>query len=455
MQIPFTNVDVHLKQVRFEDLHEVEKKTLSFFFPGYASKGFSLNEIASGMLKPRQEEGSTVSQDDTMPRRFAGDLTLPRSRYHTVCRDETGDDGGTLLKELRAYSKPEECGYVLTIDSTGTDSEAEKVRSMLQPHVKAIFCIPQDIPRFPSFYGALVGLNRHQPTGLIGVIPLTVTRQTIDKVIDLRRPEVQTWFTTTLTRLHDPATRKACFPVAGPLTDFTRLLPALLSQGLGDPRRVTQIAGVWLRNIGTNAVIFPSARSNAMTRFVDGKLVDFAGWNLVDYRQTPKPQISSAIDLSPEWESYPQQSSSLPQTEGEKAPTIVYDRTRISQNIDGPDKGSLTIEGIAEQRETFYQVGVWMHFARRISATFPNLEIPRLHQLMMDISTGPSGLETGRLALLASFCYGALFAAPQSRQALLDLGRQLEGRNEKERAGLISRYVAFCDSLGTPRPPLN
>ena len=44
-----------------------------------------------------------VIHEDRLPRRYDGDRTLPHGRYHTVCRDAEGDDGGTLGRELKFY----------------------------------------------------------------------------------------------------------------------------------------------------------------------------------------------------------------------------------------------------------------------------------------------------------------------------------------------------------------
>lgn len=44
---------------------------------------------------------------------------------------------------------------------------------------------------------------------------------------------------------------------------------------------------MWLRTLGADALIFPSTRVDAFAEFIDGRLVDHGGWNLVDYRNAP------------------------------------------------------------------------------------------------------------------------------------------------------------------------
>jgi len=69
------------------------------------------------------------------------------------------------------------------------------------------------------------------------------------------------------------------------------MLPTLMDLELGGCP-TTDAIGSWMRTNGlVNALIFPSSRSDAMTFIQDGKLANFSGWNLVDYRKA-KPITS-------------------------------------------------------------------------------------------------------------------------------------------------------------------
>src|SRR5262249_44262578 len=105
---PFEKKTLFLKQVRLADLDETEKIALHFFFPRYHDGiGFQKAELSDRhLLKPLERHGFTVVRDHNQARRYAGDSSLPRSSYFTVCRNEKGDDGGLLLRELKTYSKP-------------------------------------------------------------------------------------------------------------------------------------------------------------------------------------------------------------------------------------------------------------------------------------------------------------------------------------------------------------
>src|ERR1700716_2749646 len=57
----------------------------------------------------------------------------------------------------------------------------------------------------------------------------------------------------------------------------------MMHPGLGGTD-VTHAIGSWMRSSGVNAFIYPSPRSDASSTIKNGELVDWHGWNLVDYR---------------------------------------------------------------------------------------------------------------------------------------------------------------------------
>ena len=119
------------------------------------------------------------------------------------------------------------------------------------------------------------------------IIPIQVVEITFDRLIDLRMPATRQWFVTEFTRLKNIDPPFPVFPFAGPLDDFKDLLPTLLSQGLGGGNGPTQVAGYWLRRLGAEALIFPSARVDVSVSILNGELQDWYGWNLggTDHRR--------------------------------------------------------------------------------------------------------------------------------------------------------------------------
>jgi hypothetical protein len=453
MNIPFTTEELILKQVRFEKLEPLEKDNLQFFFPGYSGKGFSPAAPGDGYLeKVLIDKGFKVFRDDNVPRRYAGDFSLPRSRYHTVCRNLSGDDGGTIINELRAYSSPNESGYVVVVDSTGSDEASTKIRSFLKPGAKAILCLPRDTSNFPSPYAHFVGVDRtQQPGQLAAVIPLAVTKQRIERLIDLRKPDVQTWFTRELTNLREPVNNEPCFPLAGPLDDFSKLLPTLLAQSVGDNRKATQVAGLWLRRIGANALIFPSARSNTFTQFLNGDLIDWVGWNLVDYRGAPAPEKAGHIDLSPEWDQYPTYGHynlsrlASDNTVSDEVAPFLYERVRISNIERGPEAGSLRIEGLEEEREHFRGFQIWMHFLEQIRKKYAAIDADRLlHASLTLVASKDGKVDIAGLSQVAQrFCF-AILGEPDDKEMLRYIAAYFEKAGDKRTATAIARLLHVC-----------
>lgn len=70
------------------------------------------------------------------------------------------------------------------------------------------------------------------------------------------------------------------------------MLPTLVSQDLGGTLG-TDVIGAYLRSVGAEALIYPSARCNVEVEIRDKQLAGFHGWNLVDYRD-------AAIDSLPD-----------------------------------------------------------------------------------------------------------------------------------------------------------
>jgi hypothetical protein len=58
--------------------------------------------------------------------------------------------------------------------------------------------------------------------------------------------------------------------------------------------------GRWFRQIGANALIYPSARTDVECILHNGKVTLSRGWNLVDYRGAPEPDQAARIIMAPD-----------------------------------------------------------------------------------------------------------------------------------------------------------
>jgi len=167
-------------------------------------------------------------------RRFAGgDGRLPRSCYSSVCLDSQGDDGGTLNRELMAYSHPAIPGGVFVGDSTDT-----RLNSVLGHPVGVLpgYCALYVLLAAPernvdkNIFNAVYRETLEHNGGLgaqryLFIIETRVDYVEIENVIDLRLPSTQKWFLDHFrngdgAHLIKPNGQKNC--------DFTSMLPTLM-----------------------------------------------------------------------------------------------------------------------------------------------------------------------------------------------------------------------------------
>jgi hypothetical protein len=77
--------------------------------------------------------------------------------------------------------------------------------------------------------------------------------------------------------------------------NFLGILPFLISEFRGGSP-ITDALGRWFRMLGADALIYPSARTNAVDCIFAGKLM-WRGWNLVDYRNAGEPECLRRLVL--------------------------------------------------------------------------------------------------------------------------------------------------------------
>ena len=215
-------------------------------------------------------------------RRFAGDFTLSRGSYYSVCNDEYGNDQGTLVGELSAYRVPALTGEIFVYDLVMPD-QAE----LLHEHCDApagfvVELRPTEKGPNPValklFQANLISLD--QPTlPFMIFMPLAIERFEVPRVLDLRQLEAQQWLTRFLPEGNDILS----MPNARKLESFKEMLPSFLTPDRGGSD-LTNSIGFLLRKSGVNGLVFPSARSDVKCEFLNGHLNDFKGWNFVDYR---------------------------------------------------------------------------------------------------------------------------------------------------------------------------
>ncbi len=303
MSEPFSHFSGYLKCHRPEAANEIGLLALKCAFPGFLE--LSPQEVASNNAETLTNLPAAITHVSfqTKPyRRFAGDSmndrTLPRGSYYTVCRNSSGDDLQTLAQELMAYGDPMRAGEVHVIDRSDLRyCDQDKSQQCLdiffysKPWKYNPFCEP-----FSKITGSK---NESVATqGLKVVLPFIVTQVDIDNVIDLRRPSTQAWLVDNFATGDGKfLTRSLLSPES---VSFYSMLPELMVADHGGSN-ITHALGTFLRSIGAQAFIFPSARSDVRCIWQGGVLKDWSGWNMVDYRGAPKVEPGGYIHLGP-WE---------------------------------------------------------------------------------------------------------------------------------------------------------
>jgi HEAT repeats/PBS lyase HEAT-like repeat len=285
MSIPLVSVHLTLKSLNPSDLGPLEAVALVSAFTGFIGP----NSPRDPRFQDYRRETNFADADPvdradgklSSPRRFAGDHTLGRGSYYSICYDSSGRDDGTLVRELAAYADPDV--------TPGMTIEEDVVHD--PPSLRLSFQPRRNI------------LLEHFNDTREVFLPLRVQTAEVSGVLDLRMPPIQEWFAATF---GDPAFMQGAWEAGldhpGPLvetevhkhwrkaTSFFEMLPVLMSPELGGSR-TTQIIGLKLRQLGCKALLYPSARNAVGVTLTGDSVLDSRGWNLVRYDQSPDPQV--------------------------------------------------------------------------------------------------------------------------------------------------------------------
>jgi hypothetical protein len=265
-------------------------------------------------------------------RRYSGgDGLLPRGCYSSVCKDAAGNDGGSLSRELFAYIDPRVPGTVYIGDSTSARLNAAIGNSIVvMPGFCAVYVLllaPQERAAraiFDEIYGPMLERTGGRGEMLSAIAFETrVDTCTIENVIDLRLPHTRQWFFDNFKNGDGHFLIKS----GGTARDFYDLVPTLMHPTLGG-NDVTNGIGSWMRSSGVNGLVFPSARSDASVTIEDGELVNWRGWNFVDYRTSRDLPATEVTNSAGGW------------------PNFVQPGAQISVASDGRSAGSFDITGL-------------------------------------------------------------------------------------------------------------
>ncbi len=281
-----------LKYMRLDDASLEDRKVVNTAFPYF----FERTEPNSDERRNR-EVAAKLGIDEFRwrrepRRRFSGGKTLPRARYYSLSKGDAGDDNQTLTNELNAYRDPEgeyfveafDLLYKQNCDDLNIPSPRQAVAILVAPSPRSLRSRGLTPPSQPI------------PSRLL-ILPYRVETHNIEQTLDLRFPQAQAWF---FERFRDGDGEFVRFAQKSPISSFPEMLPRLLQSSHGG-NDVTDAIGAFLRTSGVNALIFPSARSDAYVIVENGELKDFGGWNLVDYRGAEAPNLQRILQISQMW----------------------------------------------------------------------------------------------------------------------------------------------------------
>jgi hypothetical protein len=131
----------------------------------------------------------------------------------------------------------------------------------------------------------------------------------------MRIPQVQTWFFEHFVRLeeeiglrgHPAEAVNVKTYKSHKLRDFVDLLPTLVVPGIGGSS-FHQAVGAWLPSHGVAGLVYPSARCDAYWRRLEEPsaedrrtVLEFSGWNFVDYRGAGPSDWEALFGRLPTW----------------------------------------------------------------------------------------------------------------------------------------------------------
>src|SRR6267143_6938091 len=332
--IPLTLFDGHLKQMNASNWDPRSRLLFNFLFPAFADEREvavdSRTETFAKVFSPFIE----MDVDTRQPRRFAGPY-LPRGRYFSVSSDLDGNDYHTLTHELRSYRDPIRSGMVEVVDfGIGHLTLRIGTREYVFDRRQEIGVLVHRPDRIPDEFASLIAQRFEMDGHPVWMFrfPYSVTKATIERVVDLRLPATQTRFYEHFSKpqpdeglirpevyARDAATRRLVDTIPSTIavsrfriyegraptpTDFYHMLPTLMNPHVGgglasSTGSTVQAIGAWMRHNSVGALIYPSARADVFAQVEDGELRRFGGWNLVDYRGADQQIKWFYIDQSP------------------------------------------------------------------------------------------------------------------------------------------------------------
>jgi hypothetical protein len=339
--IPFTHFEGQLKQLATEFPARMMRDLYDVCFSAFTELDERYAQMKRDGIEQLVNAAGVEINFGFRPRRFSGGPGLPSGRYFTLCDGEF-NDRGTLRDEVTAYYSGRS-GMTASILDPRIDVEViDYLRNEhgLSDESAALpfYLIVYLVERRTEQNGSILEYDNvalGEPTGVTYAVEQFDAD--LPRIVDLRYPETQEWFTETFVRMeleHEERVRRDAqisflFPKQE-IESFEALLPVLVSLETGGGMIFGQAIGQWLRRSGAAGLIFPSARSNAFVRVDNGRPVEWGGWNLVVYAEAEQPVAESFFGRMGVW----------------RDPD--HDHIHVAYTDTGRERGSFSIRGVRE-----------------------------------------------------------------------------------------------------------
>jgi tetratricopeptide (TPR) repeat protein len=256
-------------------------------------------------------------------RRYSGDThaELPRSRYLALAGPRSAPASYTLLAEMNAYAVPLKTGYAagalaadgesLRLIFRGLPGEPNPLRHLIVEPERFSFLF-DEAPNDPRGFITAQMIDEVPANSTFEIpLPCEDVEIHLDNAFDLRLPDTRRWM---VEFFRNPPSANADEDLAhgdwlaltaeqyrydlGAVHDWRGLLPATNTATFGG-NAMTDVFAQFLRKLGCEGLIFPSARCDHGVVVDDGAPKYDWGWNLVDYRGAPISDSLSPEEISP------------------------------------------------------------------------------------------------------------------------------------------------------------
>jgi hypothetical protein len=344
---PVTTLTAFLKQINRGELNSVDCGFLNSAFSGFVTGITPPGHISALIAAISKDVSTEFKYENRIPRRYDGDQTLPPGRYSTICSDATGNDFGTLTREMRFYFNPKAAeGYVEVFDST-VPEDSLRLRDLG-------VAISQEEPRVTIRYFPFA-TSSGKVFSTYYSIPLVVRQICVDRVLDLRRPDAANWLVRSVSSLtlSANAARYRAFAERPDLTEFSQIIWGLMDQAKGGGN-LHKIIGLYLRQLGVAGLVFPSARGDATVEFTEGVPRKDSGWSFVDFQNAPATDIVVFFELRPNWPT-----ALVNEGGDDNIPTSPAYAGQVNFSVEGYSKGEghMSVTGLERRMRAYYLFG--------------------------------------------------------------------------------------------------